>query len=83
MALREVISAFHFFKLRRDDDFVDRLHYFFTTNTLVALSILVSFKQFGGQPVECVVPDEFPHSWEQVSQKPNFCSEIFFRKDHA
>lgn len=61
------LNTLKFFGHNSDDDYIDRLHYFVTSNTLVALSILVSFKQFGGKPIECLVPDMFSKAWEEVS----------------
>jgi hypothetical protein len=40
-------AVFRYVSDTDDRDFVDRLHCFFTTNILIALSVLVSFKQFG------------------------------------
>lgn len=60
------LSTLQFLKFREDDDSVDRMHYFWTSNILVATSMLISWKMFGGKPIECMVPKMFSHAWEQV-----------------
>lgn len=65
--LATVFSGLKYLSHRIDDDLSDRLQYHITANLLLALAMLVSFKQFGGKPVECMVPDIFSHAWEQVS----------------
>ncbi|VDK69072.1 unnamed protein product [Litomosoides sigmodontis] len=71
MVLTAVLTMVRYVGNIDDWDFVDRLHSYFTTNILIAFSILVSFKQFGGKPVECLVPDIFSGSWEQYAE--NYC----------
>ncbi|KRZ63425.1 Innexin-10 [Trichinella nativa] len=69
--LLDLIKTFAFFKLRQDDNFVDRLNYYFTATFLIVLSLLVSFKMFGGKPIECWLPAEYTKSWEDYSEM--FC----------
>lgn len=70
--LTAIIGSLKYLEKRSDDDFIDRMNYFFTSNLLIALSVLVSFKQFGGRPLECMLPDYFPGSWEQVLVDQNW-----------
>ncbi|VDM64557.1 unnamed protein product [Angiostrongylus costaricensis] len=46
MVLQNMFSALSFLHYRKDDDFVDRLSYFYTSSFLIMMAVLVSFKQF-------------------------------------
>ncbi|VDO64161.1 unnamed protein product [Heligmosomoides polygyrus] len=71
MMIESFISMARYLSPRHDDDWSDRLHYLVTPNILFAFSVLISFKQFGGRPIECMFPNKFPGSWEQYAE--NYC----------
>ncbi len=66
MALAGVLKLEAFFDSAEAGDGTDHLNSVFTSNFLVALGVFSGFKQFGGTPVECMVPDWFSSSWEKV-----------------
>ncbi|RCN31642.1 hypothetical protein ANCCAN_22574 [Ancylostoma caninum] len=51
--VRMFFSALSFLHYRKDDDFVDRLSYFYTSSFLIMMAVLVSFKQ----PQKCLLSD--------------------------
>ncbi|KAI1714657.1 innexin domain-containing protein [Ditylenchus destructor] len=76
--LATVLSMMRYVSEIDDRDFVDRLHSYFTTNMLIGLSVLVSFKQFGGKPVECLTPDIFSGSWEEYAENYCWAQDTYF-----
>ncbi|KJH46319.1 Innexin [Dictyocaulus viviparus] len=71
MMIETFVGMSRYLSSRNDDDWSDRLHYSITPNILLAFSVLISFKQFGGRPIECMFPNKFPSSWEQYAE--NYC----------
>uniref|UniRef100_A0A915CRN6 Innexin n=1 Tax=Ditylenchus dipsaci TaxID=166011 RepID=A0A915CRN6_9BILA len=64
-------SFIHSLKLRGDDDFVDRLNYYYTPIMLAVACLIISAKQYGGTPIECWVN---PHSRESMEEYiESFC----------
>lgn len=72
--LNDMIASLHFMKCRADDDFVDRLNYYYTTTFLIIMSLLVSFKMFGGKPLECWLPAEYKSSWQEFTGTVYYCN---------
>ncbi|KAI6222917.1 Innexin family-containing protein [Aphelenchoides fujianensis] len=52
MMIEAFISMLRFLSPRQDDDYADRCNYLYTPNLLLAFAVLISFKQFGGRPLE-------------------------------
>lgn len=77
--LNDLIRTLSFLQPRADDDFVDRVNYYYTTTLLIIMALLVSFKMFGGRPVECWLPAEYTQSWEQYAGKIGKFSGIEYK----
>lgn len=48
-------------------DLIACLHSYFTCNLLIGLAVLLSYKQFGGNPIECMTPLGFSGAWNEVN----------------
>ena len=59
-------------KVRCDDDFVDRLSHRYTTFVLVVFAIVVSTKQYVGEPINCWCPAQFTDNWEDYTNKVSY-----------
>ena len=52
-------------RLRHDDDFCDRLNHHNTAMFLLISCILISSKQYVGDPIHCWVPKQFSDVWQK------------------
>ncbi|KAH3754631.1 innexin unc-9-like [Dreissena polymorpha] len=58
-------------KVRNDDDLVDRLNHLYTTGILIIFTVVVSARQYVGDPIRCWCPAEFPGT--HVDYANNIC----------
>uniref|UniRef100_A0A183V129 Innexin n=1 Tax=Toxocara canis TaxID=6265 RepID=A0A183V129_TOXCA len=72
--------VFHCFKKCKFSlqDVVASLHSYFTFNMLIAFAILLSFKHFGGRPMECMIPPGFNGAWEQYTENYCWAQDTYF-----
>lgn len=59
-------------------DVVASLHCYFTSNLLIGLAIIISFKHFGGRPMECMLPVGFSGSWEEYAENYCWAQDTYF-----
>ncbi|KAJ1352258.1 Innexin-7 [Parelaphostrongylus tenuis] len=71
MFVFRVLNAVPYSNQQGAKDFIASIHSFVTCNLLVGLAVLVSWKQFGGQPIDCMVPTDFTNAWVQYAE--NYC----------
>ena len=65
-------------KTRRDDDFSDRLSRQYTTGLFVVFALVVSTKQFVGDPISCWCPATFTDSHRQYANTICWISTKFY-----
>lgn len=65
--LFRTMLSFNELKSYTDDDFADRLSRVYTTTLLVLLALIVSTKQFVGEPMSCWCPAYFTDSHREYT----------------
>ena len=56
-------------KTRNDDDFIDKMSHRYSTFVLVVFAIVVSTKQYVGEPINCWCPAQFTDNHEDYTNK--------------
>ncbi|CAD5224488.1 unnamed protein product [Bursaphelenchus okinawaensis] len=78
MMIEALISMARYLSAREDDDIADRMNYLYTPNMLLAFSVLISFKQFGGRPLECIFPSKFSGSLQEYAENLCWSEDTYF-----
>lgn len=75
--IRTVLS-FKEMKIRHDDDFADRLSRQYTCSLLIVFALIVSTKQFVGEPIACWCPAHFTDSHRSYANTMCWISNTFY-----
>lgn len=51
--------------VRKDDDFSDKLNHRYTVSLMVMFAVIVSSKQYVGNPIDCWLPTYFGYTWHK------------------
>uniref|UniRef100_A0AC35U7P3 Innexin n=1 Tax=Rhabditophanes sp. KR3021 TaxID=114890 RepID=A0AC35U7P3_9BILA len=59
-------------------DVIANLHSYFTCNLLIGIAVLISYRQFSGRPIECMLPMGFTGAWEDYVENYCFSEDNYF-----
>ncbi|CAD5123465.1 DgyrCDS11810 [Dimorphilus gyrociliatus] len=73
-----VVGSIPISKTRKDDTSADRLSHRFMTAKLIVFALVVSAKQFVGDPITCWVPAHFSGGWEEYTNSYCWIKNTYF-----
>ncbi|CAF0833801.1 unnamed protein product [Didymodactylos carnosus] len=72
------LSVSHLRQFRDDDSYIDRLSHRYTTTLCVVFAILVTTKQYAGDPIDCWVPAQFKQSYESYTDSYCWIANTYY-----
>ncbi|XP_063714134.1 innexin unc-9-like [Symsagittifera roscoffensis] len=76
--IAHILKALISVQTASDGDWVDRLNHRFTAMILVVLGILVSTKQYVGDPINCWTPAQFNREWVEYTNNICWISNTYY-----